>query len=283
MTKRRYYLAAHRRVVNVLTSNSAFLMFAVFVVWFSHSYRASVWLLLLNTPFWCLLFLLCDSATATVRVCDYYYWIHTVTSFRVQHKYDYLKMHLTKRHGIWGMGKVYIWPASLAIYILWYGYGRFWGSVGMGILRPVGMVWNPIPTATLAMVIVFDSRRKWRCNLGQSTRDVTKAIVTQNVHKWHCCGRVTTTYCYWHRNYCHKNCWHHQVMSVHWRRQGGQGAQALPTSGQKNFLLKKTDFQVSRDLVSNMYTCIAYLIEIRKFCSKNLVHKGVNFEAQNAL
>ena len=35
--------------------------------------------------------------------------------------------------------------------------------------------------------------------------------------------------------------------------------------------------------MSNMYTCMAYLIEIRKFCSKNLVHKGVNFEAQNAL
>ena len=35
--------------------------------------------------------------------------------------------------------------------------------------------------------------------------------------------------------------------------------------------------------MSNMYTCRAYLIEIRKFCSKNLVHKGVNFEAQNAL
>jgi len=35
--------------------------------------------------------------------------------------------------------------------------------------------------------------------------------------------------------------------------------------------------------MSNMYTCIAYLIEIRKFCSKNLLHKGVNFEAQNAL
>jgi len=33
----------------------------------------------------------------------------------------------------------------------------------------------------------------------------------------------------------------------------------------------------------NMYTCIAYLIEIRKFCSKNLVHKGVNSEAQNGL
>ena len=35
--------------------------------------------------------------------------------------------------------------------------------------------------------------------------------------------------------------------------------------------------------MSNMYTCIAYLIEIRKFCSKNEVYKGVNFEAQNAL
>jgi len=35
--------------------------------------------------------------------------------------------------------------------------------------------------------------------------------------------------------------------------------------------------------MSNMYTCIAYLIEIRKFCQKNLVHKGVNFEAKNAL
>ena len=32
-----------------------------------------------------------------------------------------------------------------------------------------------------------------------------------------------------------------------------------------------------------MYTCIAYLSEIRKFCSKNVAHKGVNFEAQNAL
>jgi len=35
--------------------------------------------------------------------------------------------------------------------------------------------------------------------------------------------------------------------------------------------------------MSKMYTCIAYLIEIRKFYSKNLVHKSVNFEAQNAL
>jgi len=31
------------------------------------------------------------------------------------------------------------------------------------------------------------------------------------------------------------------------------------------------------------YTCIAYLIEIRKFCSQNLVYEVVNFEAQNAL
>jgi len=35
--------------------------------------------------------------------------------------------------------------------------------------------------------------------------------------------------------------------------------------------------------MSNMYTYIAYLIEIQKFRSKNLVHKGFNFEAQNAL
>jgi len=35
--------------------------------------------------------------------------------------------------------------------------------------------------------------------------------------------------------------------------------------------------------MSNMYTCIAYLIEIQKSCSKNPVHKGVNFEGQNAL
>jgi len=35
--------------------------------------------------------------------------------------------------------------------------------------------------------------------------------------------------------------------------------------------------------MSNMSTCIAYLIEIWKFCSKNLVYKGVNFEAKNAL
>jgi len=33
----------------------------------------------------------------------------------------------------------------------------------------------------------------------------------------------------------------------------------------------------------NKYTCIAYLIEIRKFRSKNEVYKGVNSEAQNAL
>jgi len=37
ISKRRYYLAAHRRLVNVLLSNSAFLIFAVLVVRFSHS------------------------------------------------------------------------------------------------------------------------------------------------------------------------------------------------------------------------------------------------------
>ena len=37
ISKRRYYLAAHRRVVNVLSSNSAFLIFAVLLVWSSHS------------------------------------------------------------------------------------------------------------------------------------------------------------------------------------------------------------------------------------------------------
>ena len=35
--------------------------------------------------------------------------------------------------------------------------------------------------------------------------------------------------------------------------------------------------------MSEVYTCIAHLTEIQKFCSENLVHKGVNFEAQNAL
>ena len=35
--------------------------------------------------------------------------------------------------------------------------------------------------------------------------------------------------------------------------------------------------------MSNMSTCVAYLIEIRQFYSKNLVHKGVNFETKNAL
>ena len=89
---------------------------------------------------------------------------------------------------------------------------------------------------------------------------------------------------------------------------GAQGAQPPLMAGQKRiFLLKWRDFQrlslapclppvksgracydnpTGRGYfyqMSNMYTFIAYLIEIRKFCSKNLVHKGVNFEAQNAL
>ena len=57
----------------------------------------------------------------------------------------------------------------------------------------------------------------------------------------------------------------------------GAGAQATP-----NGRAKKNGRGYFYQM-SNMYTCIAYLIEIRKFCSKNLVHKGVNFEAQNAL
>ena len=63
--------------------------------------------------------------------------------------------------------------------------------------------------------------------------------------------------------------------SEHWRRQrGDQGAQA------PNGRAKKRGYFYQ---MSNKYTCIAYLNEIRKFCSKNLVHKGVNFEAPNGL
>ena len=84
---------------------------------------------------------------------------------------------------------------------------------------------------------------------------------------------------------------------------GAQGAQAPQSPGKKNFSVKTVglsslppaksgracyDNPTARGCfyqMSNMYmyTCIACLIEIRKFCSKNLVHKGVNFEAQNAL
>ena len=86
---------------------------------------------------------------------------------------------------------------------------------------------------------------------------------------------------------------------LHWRRQGGQP----PANGRvkKNFFVKIEglsslppakscracyDNPTGRGYfyqMPNIYTCIAYLIEIRKFCSKNLVHKGDNFEAQNAL
>ena len=58
---------------------------------------------------------------------------------------------------------------------------------------------------------------------------------------------------------------------------GAQGAQP-PPNGRAKKKGRGYFYQMT-----NMYTCIAYLIEIRKFCSKNLVHKGVNFEAQNAL
>ena len=82
---------------------------------------------------------------------------------------------------------------------------------------------------------------------------------------------------------------------------GGPGGPAPPMAGQ-NFFVKieglstglpraksgraRYDNPTGRGhfyQMSNMYTCIAYLIEIRQFCTKNLVHIGVNFEAQNAL
>jgi len=59
----------------------------------------------------------------------------------------------------------------------------------------------------------------------------------------------------------------------HWRGQGGPGGPAPTQWPGRGYFYQMSD----------MYTCIAYLIEIRKFCSKNLVHKGVNFEAQNGL
>jgi len=52
----------------------------------------------------------------------------------------------------------------------------------------------------------------------------------------------------------------------------GQGAQ--PPNGRATKKGRGYLYQMSN---------ITYLIEIRKFCSKNLVHKGVNFQAQNAL
>jgi len=62
--------------------------------------------------------------------------------------------------------------------------------------------------------------------------------------------------------------------TYHWRRQGGAGGPG-PLNGRAKKKGRGYFYQMS-----NMYTCIAYLLEIRKFCSKNLVHKGVNFEAK---
>ena len=93
----------------------------------------------------------------------------------------------------------------------------------------------------------------------------------------------------------------HSDRGGHWRKQGGaQGAQLPQSPGQKNYLKQEGlsslppaksgracyDNPTGRGhfyQMPNTYTCIAYLIEIGKFCSKNLVHQGVNFEAQNAL
>ena len=103
-------------------------------------------------------------------------------------------------------------------------------------------------------------------------------------------------------NSIHMDLW---VVIKHWRRQGGPRAQAPQWPG-KIFFVKiegLSTIKLNPGLppaksgracydnpkgrgyfypMSNMYTYLAYWIEIRKFCSKNLVHKGVNFEAQNA-
>ena len=91
----------------------------------------------------------------------------------------------------------------------------------------------------------------------------------------------------------------HNITALAWTR-GGRGSRPPQWPG-KNVLVKieglsslppaKSGHACYDNLMGrgyfyqmpNMYTCIAYLIEIRKFCSKNLVHKGVNFEAPNAL
>jgi len=67
-------------------------------------------------------------------------------------------------------------------------------------------------------------------------------------------------------------------LADHYVDKGGPGGPGRPPNG----LAKKKGRGYFYQM-SNMYTCIAYLIEIRKFCSKNLVHKGVNFEVQNAV
>jgi len=87
-----------------------------------------------------------------------------------------------------------------------------------------------------------------------------------------------------------------QTSAAHWRRQGGgAGGPAPPMARQKNFFVKIegissfTTIKLGPGLppaksghacydnptgrgyfyqMSNMYTCIAYFIKIRKFCSK---------------
>ena len=67
-------------------------------------------------------------------------------------------------------------------------------------------------------------------------------------------------------------------LADHYVDKGGPGGPGRPPNGQAKKKGRGYFYQMS-----NMYTCIAYLIEIGKFCSKNLVHKGVNFEVQNAV
>ena len=75
-----------------------------------------------------------------------------------------------------------------------------------------------------------------------------------------------------HFSYPHNDCL--LIIGTGVDRGGRQGAQPPPLNGRAKKKGRGYFYQMS-----NVYTCVAYLIEIRKFCSK----KGVNFEAQNAL
>ena len=96
------------------------------------------------------------------------------------------------------------------------------------------------------------------------------------------------------------SCSHFPFPSLHWRRQGGprlpppnrrppiflfktEGLSSLPPAKSGRACYDNPTGRGHFYQMPNTYTWVAYLIEIRKFCSKNLVHKGVNFEAQNAL
>ena len=96
---------------------------------------------------------------------------------------------------------------------------------------------------------------------------------------------------------------------VHWRRQGGARGPAPQWPGQNFFLLTRLTFDFEHHLLlllsspakpgcacydnptgrgyfyqmSNMYTCIAYLIEMRKFCSKTWFIKVLILRPKNKM